>query len=101
MIIYEVLNSFLEINKIYAYDVGQPSGILASRTKYYKNIINNYEKANPNDSFYKELIKTHTKLVEIEATYKKRNHLLHDSVNFIERLINKRMKKEYERKKNV
>lgn len=99
--INEIINSFLYVNQISSYDVGEPSRILASRTKYYKNLINNYDKTSPNDDFYKELIKIHTKLIEVEVTSKTRNHMLHDSVNFIERLINKRMQKEYERKNNV
>lgn len=93
MIISEILNSFLEINKINPHDIGEPARILASRTNYYKNIINSYDKTNPNDEFYKEIIKLHTKLVEVESKYKARNHMLHDSINFIERIITRRMKK--------
>lgn len=95
MMINEIINGLLEVSKISAYEVGQPAGILATRTKYYKNIINQYAKSNDEDSFYKELIKLHTRLVRVEVAQKERNHMIHDVVNFVERLINKRMKKEY------
>lgn len=95
MMINEIINGLLEVSKISSYDIGQPAGILSTRTKYYKNIINQYAKSNDEDSFYKELIKLHTRLVRVEATQKEKNHMIHDVVNFVERLINKRMKKEY------
>ena len=96
--INEILNSFLEINKIHAHSVGDAARLLASRTKYYKNLINEYHKNQATESFYKELVNLHIKLVEVEVTKKDKNHMIHDSVNFIERLINEKMKK---RNKNL
>lgn len=91
--INEILNSFLEVNKINAHSVGDAARLLASRTKYYKNTINEYHKTKPTESFYKELVKLHTKLVEVEVTKLDKNHMIHDSINFIERLINEKMRK--------
>ena len=95
IMINEVINALLEVSKISPFEVGQTARTLSLRTKYYKNIILQYSKSNDEDSFYQELIKLHTKLVRIEASQKDKNHMIHDTINFIERLINKKMKKEY------
>lgn len=95
VIINEIINSYFHLNTICANNVGDTARTLANRTRYYKNIINKYDKTNPDDSFYMELINLHTKLVEVEATKEDRNHMIYDSLSFVERLINKRMKKEF------
>lgn len=92
--ITEILNSFLEINKIKALSPGENARLLAGRTKSYKNLILEYHKKNPDQSFYNELVKLHIKLVEVEITKESKNHMIHDSVNFIERLIRENMKKQ-------
>jgi hypothetical protein len=92
-----ILESLIELSRIEAYDAGDPAGMLAAKTEYYTKIIARYEKNNPKDDFYKKLIKTHTKLVEIYSTKKSKNHMLYKNLYFLERLINKEVKRQTEK----
>ena len=89
-----ILESLIEISKIKAYEAGNPARMLATKTEYYRKLITRYEKNHQYEDFYIKLIKTHTKLVEIYSTQKTKNHMLFKNIDFLERLINKEVKRQ-------
>ena len=89
----ELFNAFIKINQLSAHSAGEAARLLASRTRYLKNLIKEYYKKNGNNLSFQQLLATYVELVSIEVTKKESNHMIHDSINFIERLINDKTKK--------